>query len=174
MNDFSDDILVEASRRGDKSAYALLVKRHYREVFAICLGVLGNVHDCEDITQDAMLKGFLKIRELRGSEQFGQWIVRIAKNLCLDFIRRNRRLREFGKEQAARKIRETGNHDLGPALSSVPHEYRLPLVMYYFENRSMKAIAEKLKISPSGVCHRLRVARQRLHKLLTDEVQNEK
>ena len=86
MSDFSDDILVAASRRGDKSAYALLVKRHYRHVFAVCLGVLGNVDDAEDISQDAMLKGFLKIRKLCSDEQFDQWILRIAKNLCIDFL----------------------------------------------------------------------------------------
>ena len=172
LNEFSDDILVEASRRGDKSAYALLVKRHYREVFAVCLGILGNVHDGEDIAQDVMLKGFLKLRELRGSEQFGQWIVRIAKNLCIDFVRRKRHLRTFGKKQAAGAARKTPeNHDVRLAISRLPQEYRLPLVMYYFDNKSAKAIAAKLKISRSGVCQRIRVAREQLHRLLTKEVQ---
>ena len=86
MNDFSDDILVAASQRGDKSAYALLVKRYYRHVFAVCLGMLGNVHDAEDVVQDAMLKGFLEVRKLRNSERFDQWILRIAKNLCIDLF----------------------------------------------------------------------------------------
>lgn len=90
LDDFSDDILIAASQRGDKSAYALLVKRHYRHVFAVCLGVVANVDDAEDIAQDVMLKGFLKISKLRSSEQFGQWILRIAKNLCIDFLRREK------------------------------------------------------------------------------------
>jgi RNA polymerase sigma-70 factor (ECF subfamily) len=54
-----DESVVRACQQDDKSAYAVLVKRHYREVFALCLGILGNLHDAEDVAQEAMLKGFL-------------------------------------------------------------------------------------------------------------------
>ena len=90
MNDCTDENLAAACRKGDRSAYAMLVTRHYRLVFAVCLGMLGNIHDAEDIAQDAMLKGFLTIRKLRNGEQFSQWILRIGKNLCIDFLRRKR------------------------------------------------------------------------------------
>ena len=174
MNDFSDDILVAASRRGDKSAYALLIKRHYRHVFAVCLGVLANVDDAEDIAQDAMLKGFLKIKKLRESEQFGQWILRVSKNLCIDFLRRKKCARAFlGKQALQRRQTTNENHDLQQALGRLSQEFRLPLVMYYFDNKSAKAIAEKLKISHSGVCQRIRAARKQLHKLLTEGVHDE-
>jgi RNA polymerase sigma-70 factor (ECF subfamily) len=144
-------------------------------VFAVCLGILGDVHDGEDLAQDAVLKGFLKIRELRGSERFGQWILRIAKNLCIDFVRRKRYLRAFRKEQAAGAAQKKDeNDDLRLAISRLPRECRVPLVMYYFDNKSTEAIAEKLKISASGVGRRIRVAREQLHKLLTEKVKNEK
>jgi RNA polymerase sigma-70 factor (ECF subfamily) len=55
-----DENVVRACRQGDSDAYAVLVNRHYRHVFALCLGVLGNIHDAEDIAQDAMLKGLEK------------------------------------------------------------------------------------------------------------------
>lgn len=174
MNDFSDDILVAAGQRGDRGAYALLVKRYYREVFAVCLGILGDVDDAEDIAQDTMLKGFLKIRKLRRSERFGEWILRIARNLCIDFLRRKRHLRLFLAKQAAEARPTTNrNHDLEAAIRRLPAEYRLPLVMYYFDNKSAKSIAEKLNISHSGVCQKIRAARKQLHKLLTKEVRNE-
>jgi RNA polymerase sigma-70 factor (ECF subfamily) len=174
LNEFSDDILVAASRRGDKSAYAILIKRHYRHVFAVCLGVLANVHDAEDIAQDAMLKGFVKIRQLRENEQFGHWILRIAQNLCVDFVRRKKYAKAFAAKRAVeRRAITSENHDLEKAISLLPRELRLPLVMYYFDNKSAKAIAEKLNISHSGVCQRIRAARKQLHKLLTEEVQNE-
>lgn len=174
MDDFSDDILIAASQRGDKSAYALLVKRHYRHVFAVCLGVVANVDDAEDIAQDVMLKGFLKISKLRSSEQFGRWILRIAKNLCIDFLRRKKYARASLAKQAAQQRQTTNeNHDLQQAIRDLPQEYRLPLVMYYFDNKSAKSIAEKLNISHSGVCQRIRDARRQLHKLLTEGVHNE-
>ena len=174
LGDFSDDILVAASQRGDRSAYALLIKRHYRHVFAVCLGVLANVHDAEDIAQDAMLKGFLEIGSLRVNEQFGRWILRVARNLCIDFLRRKKYARAFLARRAAKEQKTpTGNHDLERAIKCLPQEFRLPLVMYYFDNKSAKTIAEKLNISHSGVCQRIRAARKQLHKLLTEEVHNE-
>ena len=174
MNEFSDDILVAASQRGDKAAYGILVRRHCRHVFALCLGVLGNVADAEDIAQDAMLKGFVKIRQLRDDEQFGRWVLRIAQNLCIDLLRRNRCARVFAAKQATeRQQRADENHELVKAIRRLPREIRVPLVMYYFDNKSAKAIAERLKISHSGVCQRIRDARKQLHRMLIEGVQNE-
>ncbi len=79
MSEQSDENLVDASRTGDNGAYAALAKRYYKSVFIVCLGMLGNVHDAEDIAQETMLKGLIKIKDLRDSSQFGSWIIRIAK-----------------------------------------------------------------------------------------------
>lgn len=174
MDDRSDKNVVCACRQGDKAAYAVLVKRHYRHVFALCLGVLGNVHDAEDIAQDAMLKGLVKIKKLGRGEQFEAWILQIAKNLCIDFLRRRRHVKPLVSEQpmqAGQKSQE--NHELEQAIRRLPQELRLPLVMYYFDQQNAKIIAEKLKISHSGTCQRIREARKELHKLLTERGQDE-
>jgi RNA polymerase sigma-70 factor (ECF subfamily) len=172
----SDENLVAESCNGDKNAYAVLVERHYRHVFAMCFGMLGNVHDAEDIAQDAILKGLSKIAELRESVQFGRWILRIANNLCIDLIRRRKRVRQVDWiRQAHHKAEYTAiaqqavneNHDLHRAIERLPKELRVPLVMYYFENKNAKAIAERLNISHSGACQKIRNARQQLHELLT-------
>ncbi|MHC4460310.1 MAG: RNA polymerase sigma factor [Planctomycetota bacterium] len=174
MNDRLDETVVRACRDGDKAAYTMLVKRHYRRVFAVCLGVLDNVHDAEDIAQDAMLKGFLKIQKLGSAEQFEAWILRIAKNLCIDFIRRQKRIKPLVSEQLMQPRETTNeNHDLEQAIRHLPQELRLPLVMFYFDKKNAKAIAEKLNISHSGACQRIRTARQQLHKLLTERFKNE-
>jgi len=175
LNGYSDEILVEAARRGDKSAYALLVKRHYRYVFALCLGIVGNVHDAEDLAQEAMLRGFLKLERIRRYERFDQWILRVAKNLCFDFLRRKKVAKEAESEQAFQPGRtaDSNNDYLHQLIEKLPMEVRLPLVMYYFDNKSTTSIAEKLKISHSGVCQRIREARKLLHKFLTEGVHDE-
>ncbi len=168
MDDRSDEILVAASCQGDKGAYAVLVQRHYRHIFAMCLGTLANIHDAEDISQDTMLKGLMKIAELREGEQFGRWILRIAGNLCIDLLRRQKRVKlatAVHLEQPQQKSNE--NHDLRWAIKRLPSELRAPLVMYYFEDKNAKAIAESLNISHSGACQRIRAARQQLHEFLT-------
>jgi RNA polymerase sigma-70 factor (ECF subfamily) len=166
LNERTDENLVAACQAGEKAAYTLLVERHYRHVFGMCFGILGNTHDAEDIAQEAMLRGFLKIRKLNSGGQFGPWILKTAKNLCIDFVRRQKR----PKPPAARHREQTptDNHDLDRAIQRLPMELRLPLVMYYFGDRNAKVIAEKLGISHSGACQRIRTARQQLHALLTE------
>jgi len=174
LDDFSDEILVEASRRGDRSAYALLVKRYFRDVYALCLGMLGNVEDAEDIAQEAVLKGLQKLDRLDRNERYDKWILRIARNLCVDFLRR----KKFAKASLVKKaaLAEHGcddSYDLAQAIARLPQEIRLPLVMYYFDNKDARTIAEKLDISYSTACQRIRTARKQLHRLLTEEVHDE-
>jgi len=174
LNDRSDETKVRAGRRHDKAAYALLVKRHYRHVFALCLGVLGNVHDAEDLAQDAMLRGLSEIKKLRKAEHFEAWILRIAKNLCIDFIRRQKRVRLGTAQHLVQpRHRVNENHDLHQAIRQLPLELRVPLVMYYFDERNAKSIAQRLNISHSGACQRIKRARKDLHTLLTERDHNE-
>jgi RNA polymerase sigma-70 factor (ECF subfamily) len=168
VDDRSDEILVAASSQGDKNAYAVLVQRHYRHVFAMCFGMLANIHDAEDIAQDAILRGLSKIAELREGVQFGRWILRIAGNLCIDLIRRRKRIKHLRAEYPAMTQQAMNeNHDLHGAIKKLPKELRVPLVMYYFDGKNAKAIAERLNISHSGACQKIRSARQQLHELLT-------
>ncbi len=174
MNDRLDESVVRACQRDDKTAYAVLVERHYRHVFAMCLGVLGNVHDAEDVAQEAMLKGVLKIKKLDKAEQFESWILQIARNLCIDFLRRRKRTKAIGIKQPKLPTQQTGeNHDLQQAIRRLPQELRVPLTMYYFDGKNAKTIARKLNISHSGACQKIRAARKRLHELLTERENNE-
>jgi RNA polymerase sigma-70 factor (ECF subfamily) len=159
---------VEARRDGEGD-YAVLARRHYRHVFALCLGMLANAHDAEDIAQETMLKGFQSIKGLTRPEGFQPWILRIAKNLCVDLLRRRKRLKMLPVESEPTTGAETHeNHDLEHAIRRLPQEFRLPLTMFYFEHRDAGSIAGTLGISQSLVYERLRVARESLHELLTE------
>ena len=175
MNARLDESLVRASQQDDKAAYAVLVEMYYRGVFAMCLGVLGNIHDAEDVAQEAMLRGFLKIKKLQKAGQFEAWILQITRNLCIDFIRRRKHVKKtLTAENLMQRERRTGeNHDLQLAIRRLPQELRVPLTMYYFDGKNAKTIAEKLDISHSGACRKLREARKQLHELLTERPNNE-
>ncbi|MHC4206499.1 MAG: RNA polymerase sigma factor [Planctomycetota bacterium] len=174
MNAHLDESLVRACQQNDKTAYAVLVKRHYRHVFAMCLGVLGNVDDAEDIAQESMLKGLLNIKKLDKAEQFESWILQIARNLCIDFLRRRKRTKAVGIKQQVQPAQRTGeNHDLQQAIRLLPQELRVPLTMFYFDRKNAKTIARKLNISHSGACQKIRTARKRLHEMLTERNNHE-
>ena len=168
MSEHSDGNLVVASRAGDNGAYAVLAKRYYKCVFVVCLGMLGSVHDAEDIAQETMLKGLINIRDLRDSSQFGSWIIRIAKNHCTNLIRRRKRANNklIAQKSAPPDQTPIPYKRLQQAIEKLPQETRLPLVMYYFGSESVKEVAEKLNLSRSGVYQRLKTATKELHKLL--------
>jgi RNA polymerase sigma-70 factor (ECF subfamily) len=167
LSNHSDENLVVASRAGDNGAYAVLAKRYYKCVFVVCLGMLGSVQDAEDTAQETMLKGLLNIRDLRDSSQFGSWIIRIAKNHCINFVRRRKRANELITQKLAPPGQTPIPYQrLQQAIEKLPQETRLPLVMYYFGSESVKEVAEKLNLSRSAVYQRLKTATKELHKLL--------
>lgn len=162
-----EDSLVERCRRADRAAYAGLVRMYSGRVFGICLAMIGHREDAEDVAQQALLQGFAGIKQLRDGERFGAWIGRITRNLCIDHIRRQGRTRSA---MAARESVEAGHArdygDLESALAELPQEYRLVLLLYYFDGRSTRSIAESLGISLGAAHTRLSRARKQLRKLL--------
>jgi RNA polymerase sigma-70 factor (ECF subfamily) len=174
LDERTDQTLVAASRNGDKEAYAALVRRYYKRVFAVCYGILANAADAEDAAQDTMLAGYLKIGSLHKGERFEQWIMQIARNFCVDLIRRRRHVKailaEFNVKSSAKSAAQP---DLQSAIRQLPLELRLPLVMYYFDDKSTNTIAERFRISNSNVCGRIRQAREQLHKWLAGGKKNE-
>ena len=98
--------------------------------------------------------------------------MRIAKNLCIDFFRRKKREKIIKAEHMkSTQGKTTENHELQQAIRLLPQELRLPLTMFYFEQKNAKIIAEKLEISHSGTCQRIRDARKMLHEILTKGVE---
>ena len=167
MNGDLEKELVAACRRGDKSAYAGLVKAYSGRIFAICLGMLGNSHDAEDIAQQALLKGLASIKQLRSDTQFGAWLIRIAKNLCIDFIRKRKPMQNALVERLETSQSDTeGYSGLRAALAELPQDHRLTLVLFYFDGRSTRSIAETLGMSTGAVQARLSRARKKFRKLL--------
>ena len=167
MNGDLENKLVASCRNGNASAYASLAGEYSGRIFAICYGMLGNAHDAEDIAQQTLLRGFANIRQIRRDAKFGAWICRIAKNLCVDFVRRQKRRQGFlaGRVMASQSGPKE-YPELMRALAELSEEYRLALMLYYFDGRSAKAVAEAFEISEGAAQARLSRARKQLRKLL--------
>jgi len=167
LDEHSDENLVAGSRNGDKSAYALLVKKYYRHVFLTCMGILGNTSDAEDVAQDVMLKGFVEIKKLRDGSKFAQWITRIAKNMCMNMSRKEKSLKKVIEEKAGQAENITAqDYNLQKAIEKLPSDFRLPLLMYYYNGQKVKQVAEKLNMSTANVYLKLRAATNQLHRIL--------
>jgi RNA polymerase sigma-70 factor (ECF subfamily) len=164
----SEASLVIASRRGDREAYAALVRLHLRKIFAVCLGILNNVSDSEDAAQDVCVKGMTQLGQLRDDDRFAIWITRIARNHCRDLLRARKRHRELLFERFAKEIPSDAADfsDLRAALGELSEEHRVPLMLFYFEGQSTKSLASALDLSQAGACTRLCRARRELRRLM--------
>jgi len=170
LNELTDKNLVEACYTGDKQMYAALVKKYYKHVFLVCMGILGNASDAEDVAQEVMLKGYIEINKLRDGERFAQWITRIAKNMCLNVHRKEKNLQKAIAQRAYQESENpTQNHSLEKAIQKLPSDERLVLLMYYYDGQKVQSVAEKLNISTSNVYLKLRAATNQLHDILSGE-----
>lgn len=169
--------LIAQSQKGDKDAYGKLVTTYSKYVYAICYGILKNGHDAEDIAQESLLKGFTRIAKLKEKKQFKAWLGQITRNTCLDLIRKQSRKKEIANDELLEihmpEVKEPKSEDdvLHSALRQLSDDYKLPLIMYYLEQKETKEIANILEISPAGVGTRLSRARKQLRLILNkDEV----
>jgi len=165
--------LFFSKRNLDKHAFAELVRNHSARVFAICFSMLSNREDAEDIAQQAFLRGFSDIRQLRDISKFGPWITQIAKRMCLDLLRRKKLNKTALKQIAVDYVKDEPACDdnkysrLQSALMQLKEEYRLPLMLYYFDGKSTKKIAESLEITVDTAHAHLSRARKKLRQLLS-------
>jgi RNA polymerase sigma-70 factor, ECF subfamily len=88
--DDPDGALVDRVRNGETDAFADLVRHHSRRVFGTLLGILGNVDDARDSTQDAFLKAFQNMESFQGRSKFSTWLTSIAVNTGTELLRRRK------------------------------------------------------------------------------------
>src|SRR6202521_1955089 len=79
---------VQRARNGDRSVFEYLYRLHSRRVYALCLRMVGNTADAEDLTQEAFLLLLRKIHTFRGESAFSTWLHRLAVNLVLMRLRK--------------------------------------------------------------------------------------
>jgi len=90
MCPMEEDELIQRAKQGDLDCFNRLVERYQREVYNLCLRMLGNTQAAEDATQDAFLSAFRGVGKFRGGS-FRAWLCRIAANACRDQFRLQRR-----------------------------------------------------------------------------------
>ena len=78
MKQKSDENIIKEILSGNRTAFSILVERHKSMVFAVCIRIVKNQEDAEEIAQDVFVKAFQKLESFRGDSTFKTWIYRIA------------------------------------------------------------------------------------------------
>jgi len=181
MENPSDRSLVLRTKRGELEAYGDLVRRYQGSVFNVCYRMLGDAHDAEDLTQETFIRVHSRLDSYDCDRPFIPWARRIAVNLCLNFINRNRRYvlpldDEFelavSKESSPERAQEEHERNalLRQAICLLPAHYRAVIELRHFQELSYFEISKALNIPLSDVKSHLFRARKSLAQRLTTDV----
>src|SRR6202795_55944 len=86
--ELSEAEAIQRARDGDRTVFEFLYRLHSRRVYAVCLRMVGNSAEAEDLTQEAFLLLLRKIHTFRGESAFSTWLHRLAVNIVLMRLRR--------------------------------------------------------------------------------------
>src|SRR5436309_4673856 len=89
----ADPELVKLAQKGDMVAFEQLVSRHRDKIYARAFSMMRNEDDAVDLSQEAWVKGWQRLKQFQGDSSFVTWMTRIVINLCLDQLRKQKRHR---------------------------------------------------------------------------------
>ncbi len=163
-----------------------IIKDNYKMIFNLGLRLFNyNLHDAEDFTQEVFEQFYKNYKKFKGKSLVSTWIYSLALNIGLNQFRKNKRLKTIYQKQVTYEdlyvedqspelefLKELDEslikNKILEALIKLPDEYRLPLILYYYEKISYKEMSEKLEI-PEGTLKSL-IYRGKL--LLRDQIKD--
>ncbi|HEV2245624.1 MAG TPA: sigma-70 family RNA polymerase sigma factor [Terriglobia bacterium] len=169
--------LIARAQQGDEQAFAALFEAHKRRVYSLCLRMLGNPTEAEDLTQEAFLQLFRKIGTFRGESAFSTWLHRLSVNVVLMHLRKKGinqiSLDETENSQGEPVKRDYGDDDrrlvgsidrigLNRAIAELPPGYRTVFILHDVEGYEHNEIAEIMNCSIGNSKSQLHKARLKL------------
>jgi RNA polymerase sigma-70 factor (ECF subfamily) len=175
--------LLQKAKAGDDEAFTLLVKAYQNKVFSLAYYVTKNHHDAEDVAQEVFIKLWRALPTYRGDAP-DPWVMKIAKNTCLDFVKQKKRVEpleyEIDDESVERPIPDTDaqsnppeaavqaeqRQQIAKAILQLSDEHREILTLRYINGLSYEQLQEVLGVGMGTVKSRLARAKKSLQNIL--------
>jgi RNA polymerase sigma-70 factor (ECF subfamily) len=177
----TDFELAQKAGTGDLSAFEELYRRHFRRVYSLCMRMLGNPEEAEDLAQETFIQLFNKVGSFRGDSAFTTWLHRMTVNQVLMHFRRRKSRPEFTTtegETPVQIVHGTANQNKMPvvdrivledAITKLPPGYRAVFVLHDVEGHEHNEIAEMMGISEGTSKSQLHKARLKLRSLIRQQ-----
>jgi len=181
---------IRLAQAGDAAAFEHLYQLHSRRVYALCLRMVGNPSDAEDLMQEAFLQLFRKIGTFRGESAFSTWLHRMTVNVVLMRLRK-KTLPAASLEETTEPDEETGGprKDIGApdlrlsgavdrvnlerSIEKLPPGYRTVFVLHDVQGFEHNEIAGIMGCSVGNSKSQLHKARTRLRELLQEDLRDQ-
>ena len=184
-----DEFTLRRAQKGDAQAFETLVTPHEQMLWRVCWHYTRHREDAADCLQETMLKAWRAIKSYRGECSLKSWLYRIAVTVCLDFLRKQKRLpeTESADELAEDKgftpaddsptpdeavIRAESADNIRAAIDALPAEMRTVIILYALQGMPYEEIAEATSTAVGTVKSRINRARQKIAAYLADTGNN--
>ncbi len=166
--------IIDQCKEGSQKAQFQLYKLYYRPMFSICMRLINNAAEAEDVMQEAFLNAFTKIDTYKGEVSFGAWLKRIVINRSLDYLKKRKVKFEEINEKTNQipdyqmEIKEVNMKVIKDAIQKLPDGYRVVLSLFLIEGYDHEEISQILGISNSNSRTQYLRAKNKLKELLKD------
>jgi RNA polymerase sigma-70 factor, ECF subfamily len=175
---------IRGAQGGDAACFEVLYTRYKRRVYSLCLRMVGDAAEAEELAQEAFLQVYRKIHTFRGESAFSTWLHRLVVNVVLMHLRKkvlpqfpleeilqprseDEPKREFGEDDSVLRVANE-RVVLERAIAYLPPGYRLIFILHDVEGYEHKEIAEMLGCTVGNSKSQLHKARLRLRVLLKE------
>ena len=177
-----DTMLIQQTLSGDDRAFEILVRRYQSAVFGWIRRTLPYADQDEDLAQEVFIEAYFNLDMLREPCKFKGWLKRIAQNICISWLRRQKptvsyeklisdhHTREWIEARGSQTVLTSEEHllkheaftDLENRLCYLSEVHQEIIRLYYFKGLTYQEISEKLNLSESAIKSRLHRAREKL------------
>lgn len=184
----SDEALVARFQRGERAAFATLVRRHQGALYHFAFRQLRNGPAAEDVVQETFVRVVQNVADFKNEARFTTWVYTITRNLCIDQLRKRahrkhpsldeprgdegdgRTLGELVADKKSDTERSAGSSEMkehiARAVAKLPDDQREVFLMREVANLPFKEIAEITGVPENTVKSRMRYALERLQEAL--------
>jgi RNA polymerase sigma-70 factor, ECF subfamily len=166
----TDRELIEKVKHGEQEAYSQLFQKYYSQIYAICLAILKNPQDSEELTQEIFILAYQKLNQLRKPEKFFPWLKKITRNQSKNRIQKSdpkivsldfAKSQEVSDDPESQVLRQELMDSIMQAIRSLPDKDR-QVVQARIDGLNHTEISERFGISIQASMNRLHRARKQL------------
>jgi RNA polymerase sigma-70 factor (ECF subfamily) len=172
VNDLPESEIIKEVKKGDKEMFGLLVEKYSDRVFSYFIRFLGDRDEALNLTSEVFFKAFKGIKNFNEDKEFFPWLIKIARNEGINFMRKNKVYEEIETDKFTEENYFERDVMLEDALKKLNENDREILLLFYQQDLSYDEIANILNISLENVKVRIFRAKEKLRKLLYKEVNN--
>ncbi|AZQ62512.1 RNA polymerase sigma factor [Flammeovirga pectinis] len=167
--------ILDKCKEGDRKAQFELYNQYSKAMYNICVRIVNNLEEAEDILQESFLSAFKNLHQFNGSSSFGAWLKRIVVNHSINHVKKRRLDLVEMEENNMSSIPEKEEKDIDlilnidrirEAIQLLPDGYRIVFSLYLLEGYDHREISQILSISESASKSQYSRAKKKLKDIL--------